>query len=107
MALKALLCSGNDALPQHQSVLRAIYTFNSPKNYIHLLGGLSISIGVEHKALCGALRGHFCRRRPWSAMIVLVVVGRWRLTSDLPAVGKVKIVYGSDFFHSYADPIHS
>jgi hypothetical protein len=40
MALKALLCSGDDALPQHRSVLRAIHTLNSCKNYIHLLGGL-------------------------------------------------------------------
>jgi hypothetical protein len=41
MPLKALLCSGDDALPQHRSVLRAIHTLNSLKNYIHLLGGLS------------------------------------------------------------------
>ncbi len=40
MALKALLCSGNDELPQHRSVLRAINTLNSLKNYIRLLGGL-------------------------------------------------------------------
>jgi hypothetical protein len=37
MALKALLGSGNDASPQHQSVLRAIHTLNSCKNYICLL----------------------------------------------------------------------
>jgi hypothetical protein len=41
MALKALLCSGYDELPQHWSVLRAINTLNSPKKYIRLLGGLS------------------------------------------------------------------
>jgi hypothetical protein len=40
MALKGLLCSVNVELPQHWSVLRAIHTHNSPKNYIHLLGGL-------------------------------------------------------------------
>jgi hypothetical protein len=40
MALKALLCSGDDELPQHRSVLRAINTLNSLKNYISLLGGL-------------------------------------------------------------------
>ncbi len=40
MALKALLCSGDDEFPQHRSVLRAINTLNSPKNYICLLGGL-------------------------------------------------------------------
>jgi hypothetical protein len=36
MALKALLCSCNDASPQHWSVLRAIHTFNTPQNYISL-----------------------------------------------------------------------
>jgi hypothetical protein len=41
MALKVLLCYGNDELPQHRSVLRAIHTLNDPKNYTHLLGGLS------------------------------------------------------------------
>jgi hypothetical protein len=33
-------------------------------------------------------------------------VGRWKLMSDRPNVGIVKIVYGF-FFHSYVDPIHS
>ncbi len=40
MALKVLLCSSNDESPQHWSVLRAIHTLNSPKNYTRLLGGL-------------------------------------------------------------------
>ncbi len=40
MALKALLCYGNDEMPQHWSVLRAINTLNSPKKYLRLLGGL-------------------------------------------------------------------
>jgi hypothetical protein len=40
VALKALLCSGNEESPQHWSVLRAINTLNSPKKYIRLLGGL-------------------------------------------------------------------
>jgi hypothetical protein len=40
MALKALLCSGDDESPQHRSVLRAIHTLNSPKNYIRFHGGL-------------------------------------------------------------------
>jgi hypothetical protein len=46
MALKALLCSGDDELPQHQSVLRAIYTLNSPQNYIRLLGALLPILGA-------------------------------------------------------------
>jgi hypothetical protein len=41
MALKELLCSGDDELPQHRSVLRAIHILNSSKNYIRKLGGLS------------------------------------------------------------------
>ncbi len=61
---------------------------------------------VERKASCGALGGHFCWQRSWSAMVVLVNVGRWRLMSDQPTVGIVKIVYGS-IFNSYAYPIHS
>ncbi len=40
MALKVLLCSGNDELPHHQSVLSAIHNLNSPKNYTPLLGGV-------------------------------------------------------------------
>jgi hypothetical protein len=40
MALKALLCSGNDESPQHGSVLRAIHTLNSPKKYLRKLGRL-------------------------------------------------------------------
>jgi hypothetical protein len=51
------------------SVLR--YPPNPSKKSIHLLGGVS-SIFPAHrpispgrKALCGALEGHFCRRRPW------------------------------------------
>ncbi len=41
IALKVLLCSGDDESPQHRSVLRAINTLNSPKKYIFLFGGLS------------------------------------------------------------------
>ncbi len=109
MALKALHCSGNDALPQHWTVLRAIHTLNSPQNYIRLLGRLSpihLTLWPDPKASCGALGGHFHRRRPWSAMVVLVDAGSWRLTSDWPTLGIVKIVYGS-IFPTYEDPIHS
>jgi hypothetical protein len=51
MALKALLCFGDDASPQHWSVLRAIHTLNSRKNYIRLLGGL---LPIRSTHLCGA-----------------------------------------------------
>jgi hypothetical protein len=94
MALKVFLCSGNYAPPQHRSVFRAIHTLNSPAPKIisACLGGCRPSIqhlGAERNASYGALGGHFHRRRPGSAMIVLVDVGRWRLTSDLPTVGIV------------------
>ncbi len=62
------------------------------------LGGYRPSIqciGVERKASCGALGGHFRQRRLWLAMVVLVDVGRWRHTSDQSTVGIVEIVYGS------------
>jgi hypothetical protein len=110
MALKALLCSGDDESPQHWSVFRAIHTLNSPKNYSRLLGGLlPIHEMRQHRAqgLMWGAGGHFCRQQPWSAMVVLVDVGHWRLTSDQPTVEMVKIVYGSIFFYSYVYPIHS
>jgi hypothetical protein len=57
-------------------------------------------VGVERKASCGALGGHICQWRPWSAMVVWVNFGHWRLPSDQPTVGIVKIVYRSIFsFH--------
>jgi hypothetical protein len=40
-------------------------------------------------------------------MVVMVDVGRWRHTSDQPAVGIVKFVYGSIIFYSYVHPIQS
>ncbi len=72
-----------------------------PKIIFICSGGCWPSIqcgGVERKASCGALGGHFCWQWPWLVMIVLVVVGRWRLTSDWPTVEIVKIVYRSNFF---------
>ncbi len=72
----------------------------TPKIISACSGGFQLSIrriGLERKASCGTLGGHFHRRQPWSAMVVLVDVGRWRLTSDRPTVGIVTIVYGSIF----------
>jgi hypothetical protein len=54
-------------------------------------------VGAKHKVSCGVLGGHFRQQRPWLAMVVLVDVGCWRLTSDQPTVGIVKIVYSSIF----------
>jgi hypothetical protein len=70
MPLKALLCSGNNALPQHWSVLRAMHTLNSLKNYLGVVvhpfnvfewikrphvghkGGISIGGGHSRLWLC-------------------------------------------------------
>ena len=75
MDLKVLLCSGNDELPQHQSVLRTILTLNSPKNYICLLGGL-LPIHLMHqrgaKSLMWGARGPFL---PAVAMVGYGCVG--------------------------------
>ena len=75
MALKALICSGDDESPQHRSVLGAIHTLNSPKNYIRLLGGLlPIHLTHQHEAkgLMWGTRGPF---PPVAAMVVMVVGG--------------------------------
>ncbi len=93
MSLKALLCSGDDALSQHWNVLRAIHTLNPPKNCRPSIQ----RVGMVSKASCGVLGGHFCWRPPLLAMVVLVVVGHWRPTSDLLTVGIVAIVYGRFF----------
>jgi hypothetical protein len=69
MALKVLLCSDNDALPQHWSVLWAIHPLNSPKSYICFLGGL-LTIHLTHsigaQGLMWGIRGPF---PPAAAMV--------------------------------------
>ncbi len=70
--------SGDDALPQNRSVLKAMHTPTAPKIISACLGGYCSSIqhvGVEQKVLCGALGGHFCRQQPWLAMVVMIVGG--------------------------------
>jgi hypothetical protein len=84
MALKRLLCSGNDALPQHRSVLRTIHTLNSPQNYIRLLGGLlpihSI-LWCRAQGLMWGTRGPFL---PEAAMVCYGCVGQcWPLEADV------------------------
>jgi hypothetical protein len=83
-ALKALLCSSNDASPQHRSVLRAIYTLNSPKNCTHVLGGL-LTIHLTHwigaQGLMWGTRGPFF---PAAAMVCYGYVGHcWPLDADV------------------------
>jgi hypothetical protein len=100
MVLKVLLCSGDDESPQHRSVLRAIHTLNSPKNYIRMLRGLSPIHLMRQRGAQGLMwgtRGPFLPAVAMSAMVVLVNVGRLRLTSDQSTVGIVKIVFGSIF----------
>jgi hypothetical protein len=72
MALKVLLCSGNDESPQHQSVLRAIHTLNSPQNYIRLLGEL-LPIHLMHwRGAQGLMWG---TRGPFPLVVVIVGYG--------------------------------
>jgi hypothetical protein len=110
MALKALLCFGNDASLQNRSVLRAMHTPTAPKVISACSGGYPPSIqraGAERKVSCGALGGHFHQRQLWLAMVVMVDVGHWRHTSDGATVGIVKNFYGSNYFYSLVVPIHS
>ncbi len=107
IALKVLLCSGNDALPHHLSVLRAIHTPNSPKNYICFLGGCWTSIQckwLECKASCGGLG------LPVVAMVGYGCVGQcWRLEADVRSTycRNSNNFLQKIFFYSYVDLIHS
>jgi hypothetical protein len=69
MALKALLCSGDDELPQHRSVLRAINTLNSPQKYIHLLRRLSPIHLTRRRGAQGLMRGARGPFLPAAAMV--------------------------------------
>jgi hypothetical protein len=110
IALKALLCSGDDVLPQHWSVLRAIHTLNSPKNYICLLGGL-LTIHSTHwigaQGLMWGTRGLFL---PAVAMVCFGCVGQcWPLEADVRSTycRNSNNCLRKYFFCSYVDPISS
>jgi hypothetical protein len=75
MALKVLLCSGNDESPQHWSVLRAINTLNSPKNNIRLLGGLSPIHSTHWRGVLGLMWGTRGPFPPTAAMVGYGCVG--------------------------------
>ncbi len=75
MALKVLLCSGDDELPKHQSVLRAIHTLNSPKNYIRKLGGLSPIHSTRLRGAQGLMWGTRGQFLPVVAMVGYGCVG--------------------------------
>jgi hypothetical protein len=98
MALKALLCSGNDLLPQHRSVLRAIHTLIPPQK-LHPLARWIFPYQAKMSAWSTrprvSARGAFL---PAAAMAGYGCVGHcWLLEAPvrLPTVGIVKIVYGS------------
>jgi hypothetical protein len=74
IALKILRCCGDTSSLEQRGALRAIHTHNNPKNYAHLLGGLSaIYLMCRHGAqgLMWGTRGPF---PPASAMVVVVVM---------------------------------
>ncbi len=80
MALKALLCSGDDELPQHWSGLRAIHTLNSPKNYTCLLRGLLPIHLTRRRGAQGLMWGTSGPFPPVAAMVVYGCVGQcWPL----------------------------
>ncbi len=80
------------------------YTSSTPQRSISACSAslpLSIGdIGLECKASCGVLGGHF-HRVAMVAMVVLVIVCHWRLRSDWPTVGIIKNVYNVDPIHSW------
>jgi hypothetical protein len=83
MALKAPLCSRDDTLPQHWSVLRAIHTINIPKNYNCLLGGLSPIHLMRHRGEQGLMWGARGSFLPAAAMVGDGCVGHcWPLEAN-------------------------
>jgi hypothetical protein len=84
MPLKALLCSGDDASPQHRSILRAVHTLNSLKNYIRLRGGLSPIHWTRWRGAKGLMWGTRGPYPPAAAMVGYGCVGRcWQLEANL------------------------
>jgi hypothetical protein len=101
MAFKTLQFYGNDASPQHGSILRAIYTLSTPENHIRMLGWLSPIQAMHRHGAQGFMWGARGPFLPGAAMVSYGCVGHcWPLeaTSDQPAVGIVDIVYGRIFF---------
>jgi hypothetical protein len=74
MTLKTLLCSSNDALPQHRSVLRAINPINPHKKHIHLLGGLSPINPTCQRRTQGLLWGSKGPFPPAAAMVMRLLL---------------------------------
>jgi hypothetical protein len=79
MALTMLQCYGDASLPQQLSILRAVDPLDTKGEHIRLFGGRSLLTGHVDAldwASCGALGGHFRRRRPCLCIAVFVVVYR-------------------------------
>jgi hypothetical protein len=72
MDLKVLLCSGDDELPHHRSVLGTINALNSPKSYIRLLGGLSPIHSMCRRGAKGLVWG---ARGPFPPAVAMVGYG--------------------------------
>jgi hypothetical protein len=110
MVLKALLCSGDDELPQHWSVLRAIHTLNSPKNYIRLLRGLPPIHSTHWRGAQGLMWGTRGAFLPAAAMVGYDCVGQcWPLEAYVRSTycRISKNCLPKYFCYSYVDPIHS
>jgi hypothetical protein len=75
MALKVLLCSGDDESPQHRSVFRAINTLNCPQKYIRLLGGISPIHSTRRRGAQGLMWGPRGPFPPAAAMVGYGCVG--------------------------------
>jgi hypothetical protein len=110
MSLKVLLCSGDDESPQHWSVLRAIHTLTSPKNYIPLLGGSSPIHLTPRRGAQGLMWG---TREPFllaAAMVGYGCVGRcWPLKAYVRSTycRNSKNCLRKYYFYFYVDSIHS
>jgi hypothetical protein len=110
MALKALLCSGDDESTHYGSVLRAINTLNSPKNYIHLLGGLSPIHSTRQRGAEGLMWGTRGLFPPAAAMVGYDCVGQcWPLKAYVRSTycRNSRNCLRKYFFYSYIDPINS
>ncbi len=111
MALEALLCSSDDSLPQHWSVLRAMHTLNNPKNNICLLRRLLPIHKVHWCGGQGLMRGAGGPFLPAAAMVCYGCVGYcWPLEANVNVRSAYcrnsKYCLQKYFFYSYVEPIH-
>ena len=75
MALKTLRCCSDSSSPEQRSALRAINTFNPPKEYIRKkLGGLLPIHLMRRRGAQGLIWGARGRFLPGVAMVVVVVM---------------------------------